>query len=278
VKKPYFTSITTFSLVITLVFSVIILNSTRITLQSEAQESASNTPTQAEEPACSMQVEVFIKEQLVDGSRVLLDFKKHPELDPLKWGFSDTINQLPYSNPPYVISFTHPTQAKYTNFVNELSFVAFPKQSQIYGSEEDTDISITYQDAYFDVVQQEIEMCSLEGTTDWLCSSDNVGDVETISGIPVKCGMNLSIGWIVAKTQSNTAGAKISQQFSQTKKVNTVISTDINKDGITSLLDLTTLISAYGSNDPQSDINEDGTVNGQDYVLMLEVLTGELVN
>lgn len=226
-----------------------------------------------------MQVEVFVKEQLDDGTRTLLDFKKHSQLDPLKWGFSDIINQLPYSNPPYVISFTHPTQAKYTNFVNELSFVAFPKQSQIYRSEEDTSITLTYQDEYFDIVQQEIETCSLIGGTEWLCSSDNRNNVETISGIPVKCGINLSIGWIVEKTNSGSeSGTKISQQFSKTKQVEDLISTDINKDDTTNILDLSILMSTYGSHDPQADVNKDGTVNGQDYVLMLETLKSQVVN
>ena len=232
-----------------------------------------------EAEACSMQVEVYVKEQLADGIQVPLDFQKHPELDPLKWGFSDTINQLPYSDPPHIISFTHPTQARYTNFVNELSFVPFPKQSQIYGSEEDTNLTLTYQDTFFDIIQQEIKTCSLHGQTDWLCSSSNTSNVKTISGIPVKCGIDLSIGWIIAKADpTGKSGGRTPHQFSQTKPIKDVISTDINKDGTTSTLDLSVLMSTYGSHDPQSDVNKDGKVNGQDYVLMLEVLTSSPVN
>lgn len=259
-------------------FSIIVLNSTRIVLNSSAAETQPRPNTDQKADTCTMNVEVYVKEQLADGTNEILNFSKHPELDHLKWGFSDTINQLPYANPPYTIQFTHPTQAKYTNFVNELSFVAFPNQSQIYASEENTDITITYQDALYDIVQQEIKTCSLHGSDEWLCSSDNVSDLRTISDIPVKCGMNLSIGWIVEKSDGKIAASSSSRQFSQTKPIQDTISTDINMDGATTVLDLSSLISTFGSHDPQSDINKDGNVNGQDYVLMLEVISNQKIN
>ena len=40
--------------------------------------------------------------------------------------------------------------------------------------------------------------------------------------------------------------------------------TDFNDDGETSVPDLTTLLVAWGSDDPDADINDDGIVNVQD--------------
>lgn len=264
----------------TLILSVIVLNSSLAGTRSEASERAQVETSSAEELApqdepseCGMNVDVYVQEELPDGTVEPLDFVQHPELDRLKWGFSDSINMPPYSDPAYVISFTHPTQAKYTNFMGELTFATFPKQSQIYQSEQDVKITLAYQNDMYDILQREIKKCSVHGDDTWLCASHDEANVETFSGIPVRCGMDLSFGWIVKKTTAASKPKKnTSNEFFQTKQADDFISTDLNGDGSTSTLDLSMIISAYGSHDPQSDVNKDGSVNGLDYSLLIDTL------
>ncbi len=253
------------------------MHSTRVTLRSSAQELQQETATEDTSSTlsqeCGMNIDIYVQEQISSGLVVPLDFTRHSELDPLKWGFSDSINQLPYSDPAMVIPFTHPTQARYTNFVQELTFVPFPKQSQIYSSEQNVDLTLTYQDSLFDILQREIKRCSVHDDAGWLCKPDNNQNLETFTGIPVKCSMDLSLGWIVAKKGAAPQVRKnINIEFAQTKPAEDFVSTDISGDGQTSVVDMSILISAYGSHDPQSDINKDGYVNGLDYTLLIDAL------
>lgn len=264
----------------TLVLSIVVLSSTLMGTQSDASESeiqespiSESVDAQPEATECGMNVDIYVQEQMPDGTVQPLDFTDHPELDPLKWGFSDSINMPPYSEPASVISFTHPSQAKYTNFVGELSFAPFPKQSQIYQSEQDVKIMLAYESDRYEVLQREVKKCSIHGDQKWLCASREDAHVETFSGVPVRCGMDLSLGWIVRKAANTSNGPKnTSVEFSRTKPVDDFISTDLNGDGSTSTLDVSMLISAYGSHDPQSDVNKDGIVNGLDYSLLIDAL------
>ncbi|MSR28234.1 MAG: hypothetical protein EXS03_01500 [Phycisphaerales bacterium] len=49
---------------------------------------------------------------------------------------------------------------------------------------------------------------------------------------------------------------------------------DINHDGTVNGLDITTLLSNWGTSDPDADINQDGTVSGSDLTLILATWTG----
>ena len=134
-------------------------------------------------------------------------------------------------------------------------------------------MTLAYQESNFDILQREIKRCSVHDNSAWICKPDSSQDLQTFTGIPVRCGLDLSLGWIVAKKGTVPQAKKnVSVQFAQTRPADEFISTDISGDGQTSVIDMSILISAYGGHDPQSDINKDGSVNGLDYTLLVDAL------
>ena len=218
----------------------------------------------AETQVCGMSLNISAQEERIDGRVVPLSFAAHRELDPIKWGFSDTINRPPYTELPIITHFDDQQTARYSTFVGELSFVPFPKQSQIYPSEQNADVQLAFQDDVYDIVRREIRRCSLIGSSKWLCAEPQTD--TRIVRIPVRCGMDLDFGWVVKKRSES-----VSRVHELSGSVPN-ISPDINGDGVVNVLDLSIVIGAYGSNDPQADLNKDGRVNGLDYSVLVQLV------
>lgn len=228
-----------------------------------------NIEATSDDYTCHINISAYVHEISETGEELPLNFANNPDLNPNEWGFADTLHLPP--NQPTIISFNHAENAQYNLFAHELSFVPFPLENEIYRTNSEVSTTLLYDRNLYEIERKEIKRCNSTQNDTWQCLDTNTtGNLETISGLIVKCNINLEFGWVVQRKQ----GDPLEQSFTKVKPLGSNPG-DINLDQATNLIDLLEVLEAYSAcgKDLKADLNNDGCVNSIDYTIVTDNIT-----
>ena len=217
-------------------------------------------------PQCPLRINIHVKEATEDGEEILLQMSDVRE-DDVQWGFVDALHTS--TGDRKAISFNHDTYVQYSMYASELSFVPFPEVDEVYEEGSNTFVRFLYNQNNFDILRKEVIRCNSTESEQWLCKPDLQENLDTISGITLKCNMDLDLGWVVlrkSETVQNTSS------FSKNRKA--VFKTcDLNDDSACNTIDLLIVLESYGkrgSDTSVADLNNDSRVDALDYTIVFD--------